>query len=117
MLIISFILILLNGSLIFCKLLSVTDSTLAKYQSPVYFVIELIKDFNKKRPGVNDVAIFNKGKSREVSDTLKRLIPEDNAVFAPSIERCKSKNERVAAFIIITADIDNNVSNTNWVVQ
>lgn len=85
------------------------DGDFATSQSPEYFVVELIKDFNQKHPGVNEIVIF----SDDGSDLLRAITKKvslSNPISMPGIHQCTKLGYREAAFVIFILKTKNSVS-------
>lgn len=83
------------------------------------YIRDLIKDFNKKDSNIHDVVIIDL--ENESSDFLLNLIlmdiPEENPVIIPKVgTRLDDTRLRSASFVIITADLFNNVSIVKLIV-
>jgi hypothetical protein len=104
------IFLVISLPLVNCDLLSVTKTSLAVSQSPLFYVSGLISDWNKKHPGVNQVVVLNVGRKSDLSADLFKSIPRDNPVIIVDPKQCKLIEKRKAEFVVITSDIFDAVS-------
>lgn len=93
------------SSLVHCNLLSKDEIAVLASHNPLFYVSELISDWNEKYSEGNDVVMFNVGEENSLSQNLPALILPTNSFVSVDVANCKMIQERRTAFIIIISDV------------
>lgn len=87
-----------------------SQQSVAKSQSPLFYVNGLISDWNEKHPVTTDVIFFNIGKRSELAENVIKSVSVTNPVINVNPKQCQQLENREAAFIVVTTDMYNTVS-------
>jgi hypothetical protein len=88
-----------------CSLLETEETSLSTSHSPLFYVSEIIKDWNRKHPETSQVVVINMvKKNTDVVDDVLRVIPKENSVAVVEQNRCKFIDNRKAEFVVIVTE-------------
>jgi hypothetical protein len=105
--------LIVSGSAEISKIFRNQQTALAVSNSPLYYVYGLLSNWNEKHKEVSDVVVFNIGKKSDLSEKIAKIIPKRNSVTIVDPSQCNQIEKREAAFIIITLDVYDAVSELN----
>jgi hypothetical protein len=87
-----------------------SESSVTVEKGPLFYVRELIEDWNRKHSQIGDVVLFNIGNESVQRENIAKAIPKENPLVIVDPENCNRMGVRKAAFIIITTETLNAVS-------